>query len=250
MTQSLEGRLALVVGGSGGIGAATARLFAGAGARVVVTHTGRSAEAAASLADSLPGAGHLALPADVADTASLLRLRDAARARCGDALHVLVNAAGFTKPVPHSDLDALDDALIDRMFAVNWRGQFATIRTFAPMLKASGDGLIVSISSIAAQTGVGSSIAYCAAKAGIDVMTKSLARALAPEIRVLSVAPGVVDTDFVAGRGAEFNARTAATTPLRRLATPEDIAEAALACATSLRFSTGAAVVVDGGRSL
>ena len=201
MTQSREGRLALVVGGSGGIGAATARLFAGAGARVVVTHSGRSAEAAASLADLLPGAGHLALTADVANTASLLRLRDAVRARYGDALHVLVNAAGFTKPVPHADLDTLDDALIDRMFAVNWRGQFATIRTFAPMLKASGDGLIVSISSIAGTTGIGSSIAYCAAKAGIDVMTKSLARALAPEIRVLSVAPGVVDTGFVGGRG-------------------------------------------------
>ena len=192
----------------------------------------------------------MALPADVADTASLLRLRDAVRARYGDALHVLVNAAGFTKPVAHADLDALDDALIDRMFAVNWRGQFATIRTFAPMLKASGDGLIVSISSIAGTTGIGSSIAYCAAKAGIDVMTKSLARALAPEIRVLSIAPGVVDTRFVGGRGAEFNAKTAAATPLRRLATPDDIAEAVLACATSLRFSTGVAVVVDGGRSL
>ena len=250
MAHSLGGRLALVVGGSGGIGAASARLLAEAGARVVVTHTARSAEAAASLARSLPGAGHAALPADVADTASLLALRDAVRAQCGEALHVLVNAAGFTKPVPHADLDALDDALIDRMFAVNWRGQFAAIRAFAPMLKASGNGLIVSISSIAGQTGIGSSIAYCAVKAGIDVMTKSLARALAPEIRVMSVAPGVVDTGFVPGRAAEFNAKTAAATPLRRVATAEDVAEAVLACATSLSFSTGATVVVDGGRSL
>jgi 3-oxoacyl-[acyl-carrier protein] reductase len=250
MAHSLEGRLALVVGGSGGIGAASARLLAGAGARVVVTHTDRSAEAAASLARSLPGAGHLALPADVADSASLLALRDAVRAQCGEALHVLVNAAGFTKPVPHADLDALDDALIDRMFAVNWRGQFAAIRAFAPMLKASGNGLIVSISSIAGQTGIGSSIAYCAVKAGVDVMTKSLARALAPEIRVMGVAPGVVDTGFVPGRQAEFNAKTAAATPLRRIATAEDVAEAVLACATSLSFSTGATVVVDGGRSL
>jgi 3-oxoacyl-[acyl-carrier protein] reductase len=249
MAHSLDGRLALVVGGSGGIGAASARVLAEAGARVVVTHTARSAEAAASLARSLPGAGHLALPADVADTASLLALRDAVRERSGEALHVLVNAAGFTKPVPHADLDALDDALIDRMFAVNWRGQFAAIRAFAPMLKASGNGLIVSISSIAGQTGIGSSIAYCAVKAGIDVMTKSLARALAPEIRVMGVAPGVVDTGFV-GRPAGFNAKTAAATPLRRIATAEDVAEAVLACATSLSFSTGATVVVDGGRSL
>ena len=250
MSNSLEGRLALIIGGSGGIGAATARLFAGAGARIVITHTGRSGVSAAALAESLPGAGHLALPADVADTASLLALRDAVRGRCGEVLNVLVNAAGFTKPVPHADLDALDDALIDRMFAVNWRGQFAAIRTFAPMLKASGDGLIVSISSIAAQTGIGSSIAYCAVKAGIDVMTKSLGRALAPEIRVMGVAPGVVDTSFVPGRSADFNTKTAAATPLRRIASPTDVAEAVFACATSLRFSTGTTVVVDGGRSL
>jgi len=250
MPSSLGGRLALIVGGSGSIGAATAQLFAGAGARIVVTHRPRSVGSAGALAESLPGSGHFAFPADVADTASLLALRDTVRARCGQALHVLINAAGFTEPVPHADLEALDDALIDRMFAVNWRGQFAAIRTFAPMLKASGDGLVVSISSIAGQTGVGSSVAYCAAKAGIDVMTKSLARALAPEIRVMGVAPGVVDTSFVPGRGADFNAKTAATTPLRRIATPQDVAEAVLACATSLLFSTGTTVVVDGGRSL
>jgi 3-oxoacyl-[acyl-carrier protein] reductase len=162
----------------------------------------------------------------------------------------LVNAAGFTKPVPHADLDALDDDLIDRMFEVNWRGQFATIRTFVPLLKASGDGLIVCISSIAALTGVGSSIAYCAAKAGIDVMTKSLARVLAPEIRVLAVSPGVVDTAFVPGRGAEFNAKVAAAAPLQRIGRPEEIAAAILACATHLTFSTGSTIVVDGGRAL
>jgi 3-oxoacyl-[acyl-carrier protein] reductase len=250
MLNSLNGRVVLIIGGSGGIGAATARLFADAGARIVITHTTRSAVSAATLVESLPGAGHLAFLADVADTASLLALRDAVRRSCGEVLHILVNAAGFTRPVPHADLDALDDGLIDRMFAVNWRGQFAAIRTFAPMLKASGDGLIVSISSIAGQTGTGSSIAYCAAKAGIDVMTKSLGRALAPEVRVMGVAPGVVDTNFVPGRGADFNAKTAATTPLRRVATPTDVAEAVLACATSLRFSTGTTVLVDGGRSL
>src|SRR5277367_2745983 len=250
MAHSLEGRLALVIGGSGGIGAATARVLAEAGARVIVTHTARSGGAAASLADSLPGWGHMALPADVADTASLLALRDDVRVRCGGALHVLVNAAGFTKPVSHADLDALDDALIDRMFAVNWRGQFAAVRAFAPMLKASGDGLIVSVSSIAGQTGVGSSIAYCAAKAGIDVMTKSLARVLAPAVRVIGVAPGVVDTGFVPGRSPEFNAKAAASTPLKRVATAEDVAEAVLTCATSLQYSTGTTIVVDGGRSL
>ena len=245
---SLAGKVAVVVGGAGGVGGATARLLAQEGARVVVTHRpGKDVDAEALAA--LTGEGHCALPVDVADTAMIVALKDAVAARF-DRCDILVNAAGFTKPVPHADLDALDDALIDRMFAVNWRGQFATIRTFAPMLKARGDGLVVNISSIAATNGAGSSIAYGAVKAALDVMGKSLARALAPEVRVMTVSPGVVETGFVPGRGAEFNAKTAATTPLRRVATPDDVAKAVLACATLLPYSTGSIVVVDGGRAL
>ncbi len=246
----LTGKIALVTGGTGGIGAATARQLAGAGATVAITHTARSAGKAQAVLASLPGSGHAAFAADVADTASLLALRDAVAARYGGALHILVNTAGFTRAVPHADLDALDDAFIDRMFEVNWRGQFAAIRTMAPLLKASGDGLIVSISSIAGATGGGSSVVYCATKAGIDVMTKCLGRALAPAVRVMGVAPGAVDTGFVPGRGAAFNEAAAASTPLGRVATPDDVAEAVLACATSLRYATGTTIVVDGGRSL
>ena len=240
---SLEGKVALVVGGAGGIGQAAGRIFAEAGVKVALTHRPGKA------VDPLPGKGHAAFPADVADTGSLLALRDSIRERYG-RLDILVNAAGFTKPVPHADLDALDDELIDRMFRVNWRGQFAAVRTFAPMLKEHDDGLIVSISSISAVTGIGSSIAYCAAKAGIDVMTKALARALAPKVRVLAVSPGVVDTGFVPGRGPDFNENVSASTPLKRIATPEDIAAAVVACATHLGFSTGTTIIVDGGRAL
>ncbi len=247
----MTNKVVLVVGGAGSIGAAVARLFASLGARVAISHRDepKEAAAAADLVTTLPGAGHAALVADVAQTTTLAALRAEIERHYG-RLDVLVNAAGFTRPVPHADLDALDDELIDKMFAVNWRGQFATIRTFAPLLKASGDGLIVSLSSIAGTNGIGSSIAYCAVKAGIDVMTKSLARVLAPEVRVLAVAPGVVDTGFVPGRGADFNAKTAATTPLQRIATADDIASAILACATQLGFATGTTLVVDGGRSL
>jgi 3-oxoacyl-[acyl-carrier protein] reductase len=249
--KSLDGKVALVVGGSGAIGAATCRMLAQAGATVVLTHKPgeRSAEVASGILKGLPGAGHSAHPADVADTASLLRVRDAIAERHG-LLDILANAAGFTKPVPHADLEALDDELIDRMFQINWRGQFAAIRTFAPLLKRSGDGLIVSISSISAFTGVGSSIAYCAAKAGIDVMTKALARVLAPEVRVLAVSPGVVDTHFVPGRGANFNDKVSASMPLRRIAQADDIAAAITACATMLGYSTGHIVQVDGGRAI
>ncbi len=255
MAVSLQNKVAVIVGGTGGIGAACARLFAQAGAQVVITHrpdatgtTAKSAEAAAIIA-ALPGSGHHAFPADVAHSATLSALRDAVAETYGRC-DILINTAGFTKPIPHGNLDALTDELIDEMFIVNWRGQFATIRAFAPMLKASGDGLIVSVSSIAGMNGAGSSIVYGATKAGIDVMTKSLGRALAPETRVLGVSPGVVATEFVPGRGAEFNAKTAQTTPLKRVAQAEDVANAILACATHLTFSTGSTIVVDGGRAL
>ncbi len=248
--RSLQGKVALVVGGAGAIGAATSRMLAQAGATTVVTHmtTERDTQAAAALLAEL-GDRHGSYPANVADTSTLLALREHIEARYG-RLDILVNAAGFTKPVPHADLDALSDELIDQMFAVNWRGQFAAIRTFAPLLKASGDGLVVSISSIAAFTGVGSSIAYCAAKAGIDVMTKALARVLAPEVRVLAVSPGVVDTGFVPGRGADFNDKVSNSTPLKRIGEAEDIAAAITACATMLGYSTGHTIQVDGGRAL
>jgi 3-oxoacyl-[acyl-carrier protein] reductase len=249
--RDLKNKVALVVGGAGGIGAATSQLLAAAGARLIITHMpGQEFTAIArSVVAQLPGEGHAAFEADVSDTPSLIGLRDRISAEHG-RLDILVNAAGFTKPVPHADLDALNDDLIDQMFRVNWRGQFAAVRTFAPLLIASGDGLVVSISSIAAFTGVGSSIAYCAAKAGIDVMTKCLGRALAPHVRVMAVAPGVVDTTFVPGRDASFNDKVSHTTPLKRIAEPDDIAAGILACATHLGFSTGTTIVVDGGRAL
>ncbi len=251
MVDRLEGKTAVIIGGNGAIGAATAAALADAGAHIILVDREDDAARAqmqATLAD-LPGTGHRIATADILDHASLALLRGRLAIDCKH-LNILVNAAGFTKPVAHADLDTLDDTLIDEIFKVNWRAQFATIRALAPLLKQSGDGLVVSISSIAAFTAIGSNIAYCAAKAGIDVMTKALARALAPEIRVLAVSPGVVDTAFVPGRSADFNARVEASTPLRRIATPQDIADAILACATHLRYSTGHIVQVDGGRAL
>jgi 3-oxoacyl-[acyl-carrier protein] reductase len=140
--------------------------------------------------------------------------------------------------------------LIDQIFVANWRGPFATIRAFEPLLRASGNGLIVNISSIAATTGIGSNIAYCAAKAGLDIMAVSLGRALAPAIRVVNVAPGVVDTTFVPGRDQAWSDKQALTTPMKRIGSTDDIAAAVEACATTLKFTTGTTIQVDGGRHL
>jgi 3-oxoacyl-[acyl-carrier protein] reductase len=250
---SLASKIALVIGGSGGIGRATAELFAEAGATTIITYrSGR--EAAEALVAGLPGSGHLALPASVEDTASLKALAEEVRSRFG-RLDILVNTAGFTKLIPHGDLEALDDELIDRLFQVNWRGQFAAIRTFRPLLEAGWettgeDTLIVNVSSLAALNGLGSNVAYCAVKAGIDTMTKSLARAFAPKIRVMSVSPGMVDTQFVPGRDPAVMAKAAQTIPLKRAASPLDVGKAILACATLLPYSTGSIVLVDGGRLL
>jgi NAD(P)-dependent dehydrogenase (short-subunit alcohol dehydrogenase family) len=246
--ERLDARDVVIAGGLGSVGRATAQRLAALGARVVVLHRKARAEAETFLA-SLPGTGHFEVNASIVDSQDLARAAQAVKERAGK-LDILVNTAGFTKPVPAADLEGLTDELIDSIFQANWRGVFATIRAFHPLLKASGDGLIVNVSSVAAITGTGSNIAYSASKAGVDLMAKSLARVLAPEVRILTVSPGALDSSFVPGRGADFNTKAAASTPLKRIGLAEDVAAAIEACATRLRFATGQTFVVDGGRSL
>ena len=197
--QSLKGKIAVVTGGSSGIGATTVRLLAAEGATVYVGYN-KGRDRAEKLIGELPGGGHKPIRIVLEDSASMR----AAAETVGEAhqqIDILVNSAGFTKPVPHGDLEAMTDDLIDALMVANVRGPFAMVRAFAPLLKASRDGTIINVSSISGFTGSGSSVAYCAAKAALDTMTMSLARALGPEIRVLAVSPGAVNTDFVAGRG-------------------------------------------------
>jgi 3-oxoacyl-[acyl-carrier protein] reductase len=244
----LDGQVAVITGGTGAIGAATALRLAHLGARIVLLHRG-GAEKSADLLKSLPGTGHSAVSASVTNSSELAQAAQTVLLQTGGA-HILINCAGHTRPVPAADLNALSDELIDEMFASNWRGTFATIRAFAPQLADSGDGVIVNVSSIAGSTGLGSNLAYAAAKAGIDALTKGLAKTLAPKVRVLAVAPGVVDSGFVSGRDASFNAKTGATIPLQRVGTADDVAAAITACCTSLRYATGSIFVADGGRHL
>jgi 3-oxoacyl-[acyl-carrier protein] reductase len=243
--------VALVTGGAGGIGGAICRSLAEAGFRIAVGYN-RSADAAARLAEELPGSSHFAVAAPVTDSTALT-LMAAEIARRAGRCDVLVNCAGTTRFVPHSDLDGLDDVLIDSILATNVRGAFAALRAVKPMLEKSplkGGGVVINISSTAGIFAIGSNVMYCASKAALDNMTKSLARALAPKIRVLSVSPGLVDTDFVKSLDPKWRDEQSAKTALQRLADPEEIGTAIVAAVTQLTFSTGSVVLVDGGRLL
>jgi 3-oxoacyl-[acyl-carrier protein] reductase len=244
----LDGSVALVTGASRGIGAAIARTFAAAGARVVLTHRD-SAAAAEDVCRSLPGAGHRVIQASATDTRAIEAAASSV-AEIEGRLDVLVNNAGLTKVIPHGDLTALDDDLFDAIFRTNVRGVFATVRAFRRLLEAGGRGLVVNVSSLAARSASGSNLAYSASKAAVDNLTLGLARALAPKIRVLSVAPGLVETQFTSGWDPAVRRRYLERTPLGRLATPEDVALAVLAAATHLPATTGAVIPVDGGRPL
>lgn len=245
---ALKGQVAVVTGGGGGIGSAVCRRLAAAGASVIITwHSDQTK--AESVAASLPGSGHLIIQSAVDDSAAQAKLAQAITDSYG-RLDILVNNAGITRPVPHADLDGLDDALIDRIFRVNWRGAFASIRSLKPLLMADEGGVIINISSIAGRTGVGSNVAYCASKAAMDTMTRALARALAPHIRVLSVSPGWVNGEYAQRMPREVMAEQEAKTPLGRIAEAEDVAEAVYAAIVHLRFSTGDIIPVDGGRPL
>ncbi len=243
--------VAVVTGATGGIGAEICRTLAAAGFSVVVGYR-NSPQRAQTLAAAMPLGPHLAVRAPVTDSAALLAMAAQVSQHYGRC-DVLVNCAGTTRFVAHADLEDLSDALIDEILATNVRGAFAALRALAALLKVStrpGGGVVVNISSIAARTAMGSNIMYCASKAALDNMTQSLARALAPAVRVVSVSPGLVDTDFVKSLDPDWCNQQAQRTPLGRLAQPVEVAAAVLAAVRDLTFTTGCVLSVDGGRPL
>jgi 3-oxoacyl-[acyl-carrier protein] reductase len=244
----LNNKVALVTGASGDIGSATCRRLAAAGAQVIVNYRS-SQEAAQAVLDSLPGEGHTLCHAAVDNADDVRRMASYVAEQYG-RLDVLVNNAGFTRFVDHADLDALDDDLIDRIFQTNWRGAFACIRACKDLLMADEGGVVINISSIAGRTGLGSNVAYCASKAALDSMTRSLGRALAPQIRVVSVSPGLIDGPYAATFDRAFIQEQTRRTPQGRLATAEDVADTIYAVIVHLPMTTGTDVPVDGGRPL
>ena len=241
-------KVALVTGASSGIGKATAARLAALGSTVVVGYNSRR-ELADEVVAGLQGSGHLTMRIAIDDPASIAAAAAAVDKQYG-RLDALVNCGGATTPVALNDLDKLTDDIFDRTVTINLRGPFAMVRAFRPLLERGSSAAVVNISSIAARTGLGSSLAYLAAKAGVDALTVALAKVLAPRIRVFSVSPAGVDTDFVPGRSREQILKTAEKMPLARLTTPDDVARAVIACIVNLTSTTGIVLPVDEGRHL
>ena len=244
----LKGKTVLVTGGGTGIGREIALCFAARGAHVAINYSRSRADAERTARElAALGVKSRAIHADVSRDADARALVREVQTELG-GLDILVNNAGTTKFVPFEDLEGATDEIWDHLFAVNVKGAFHVTRAAVPSLRKA-EGQVVNIASVAGITGAGSSIPYCASKAALICMTRSLARALAPAIRVNAVAPGFVDTRWNEGRD-EARRRTAADTPLGRVATPRDVADAVMGLVTGGGFMTGQLVVVDGGRSL
>ena len=239
----MAGQVALVTGSSSGIGEATARRLAAAGASVVI-NSATTVEAGEAVAASLPDAAYL--QADISDKEQARSLVDRTIERFG-RLDLLVNNAGWTTRVPHADLDALTDDIFEQTFRVNVFGTWWLTKAAIPHLRESARGHVVTITSIAGTRPLGSSIAYGMTKAALNQMTELLAKSYGP-VRFNAVAPGLVATPWTAAWPDLHEAATALA-PLHRAATVDDCAEAVMALVRN-RFITGHVLVVDGGFSL
>ena len=249
----MDRKVAVITGSSSGIGAATARLFAGKGYNVVINYS-RHAEPAEAVAGECRalGADVLVLKANVADDADCRALAQAVEEKWG-ACHALVNNAGTTKFVPAANLEGLQAQDFHDIYAVNVIGAYQMIRALAPLMKKSPGAGIVNVSSVASVSGIGSSVAYMASKGGLNAMTFGLARALAPEIRVNAVGPGMVETPWLQnGLGPEryeaVRSGYIRSVPLASTIQPEDVADACFWLCDGAKKTTGEFILIDSGR--
>lgn len=251
----LEGGVAIVTGSSSGVGAATARQLAERGCHVVINyaHNEDGARQTQAVCEAL-GVETLVMQADVAVDDDCRRMAEQADRKWG-RIDALVNNAGTTKFCDHGNLDGLDAADFQRIYAVNTVGAYQMTRAVGPAMRRGGRGAIVNVASIAGIMGVGSSIAYAASKGALITLGLSLARALGPEIRVNTVCPGFIQGDWLEqGMGSERYRRTKAyieeNTPLRLTTTPDNIAEAILYFLGGADVITGETLILDGGQHL
>ena len=248
MHPDMTGKVAIVTGASRGIGAAVARAFRSAGARVAIT--ARDAEALDRLADELGCSdGHaLALPADVSDPGAVAEVVKRVIEKFGRLDFACNNAAGGGHPP--TPLAEVSIEAFDARLAVSLRGIFLSLRAEIPAIVRSGGGAIVNTSSTAGLQGVGGLATYVAAKHGVEGLTKVAALDYAGlGVRVNAVAPGPILTDNLKRAGARAQEAAAAAMPLQRVGQPEEVAAAVVwLCSEAAGFITGTTLVIDGGK--
>lgn len=240
-------QIVLVTGSSRGIGKAIARRFALTG-RTIIVNSSQSIDEAQKTLSELPGQNHSFIQADISKPPDILNLIKIIHERYG-RLDILINNAATTQFIQHSHLEEISIDLADGLYKTNFRGPLLLIQQVLPLLKKGNDPHIINIVSTAATTAMGSNVVYCAMKAALLNLTYSLARALAPDIRVNAISPGLIKTELTKA-WKQYHDDHLLKTPLQRLGTPEDIAEATFSLATSLPFVTGQNLIVDGGRWL
>jgi 3-oxoacyl-[acyl-carrier protein] reductase len=249
ITADLRGKKALVTGGASGIGLATVELFLLCGAKVAMNHLPDDARARTEI-ERFASHGYeiVSAPGDVSQPGEAEKMVEHAVERLG-GLDILVNNAGTPgtrTPIEFTDLGAMTEAFWQTILSTNLIGPFRCSHAAAPALKAS-HGAIVNTASVAGLGRVGSSIAYGASKAGLINLTRSLAVALAPDVRVNAVAPGMVDSPWTENWPIEKKRSYVDQSLMRRLCTPADIAEAILFLAAGGAMVTGHTLPVDGG---
>jgi 3-oxoacyl-[acyl-carrier protein] reductase len=248
MNESTDKRVVLVTGGTG-VGRAAVLQFSRRGFNVVINYS-RSVDDAQTTAHDAEqlGAEALVVACDVAKDEQVAAMVEQCRQRFG-RLDVIVNNAGRTHFIDHADLSAVTEDVWDEILGVNLKVAFFVSRAGVPLLQSSGGGAIVNVASTAGVSGQGSSIPYAASKGAMITMTKSLARSLAPGIRVNAVCPGVIVSRWLADR-PEMLDGAIKETPLERASTTDDVADAITFLACDAEMITGQALIVDGGRTV
>lgn len=250
----LAGKAAIVTGSGTGVGRATAIKLAKRGCAVLINYS-RSQTAADSVGAEVAALGVpvRVFRADVANDAECRAMVAAALETFG-RLDVLVNNAGTTRFIPHADLDAVMPDDWDRVMSVNLRGAFQVTRAARDALVASGQGAVVNVTSIAGLRAIGSSIPYCASKAALNNLTLSLARVLAPKVRVNAVAPAFIAGEWLKeGLGPAYDKTKAyweGRAVLGKVCEPDDVADAILSLIEGSELVTGQIIPVEGGQML
>lgn len=248
MTKESQNKVAIVTGGGTGIGRATSLLLASLGVTVMVVYS-HSQEDADDTVNKIKAAGGkaTAFKTNVAVNDEVVHMTELVADTFG-RIDYLVNNAGITRQLPFTELDQITDEIWDELYAVNVKGAFNCARAAARHLKKNPGSSIVNIGSIAGETGYGSSLPYATSKAAMHGLTRSLARALSPDIRVNCIAPGAVQTRWWAGHEEKMHALTGAVA-LQRVSMPADIAESVVMLLTAASV-TGQIIRADNGQTL